>query len=227
MLIPAARAGKLFGNDGGLTLTLYPAFPDNFTMRTPLFVRIDALDVPLWCEQFERRGVTGAVVRFADIDTARRAAELVGKELFIEQEEEVDDEFYMEDLIGFRAMGFEAAPAVDLSAQTQPGSPATSCTRPQEAPRLAQTTCSSTQCGKSVAKGTESSPSCAVPVHKTFTGRVTDYYDSEANPLLEVTTDEGDEVLVPAAEEFIARIDFEERLIEFILPEGLMDLNRK
>lgn len=54
-------------------------------------------------------------------------------------------------------------------------------------------------------------------------GEVTDYYDSEANPLFEVTI-EGREHLVPAAEEFIAGIDFEGGKIKFVLPDGLLEL---
>lgn len=93
-------------------------------------MRIDSLDVPLWCERFERRGAAGALAEFADWDTARRASELVGRELFVEADEErSDDEFYMEDLIGF---------AADVDGRQ---------------------------------------------------GEVTDYYDSEANPLLGVTID--------------------------------------
>ena len=42
---------------------------------------------------------------------------------------------------------------------------------------------------------------------------------SEANFLIYVR-----QVLVPAAEEFIAHIDFEERRIHLVLPEGLLDL---
>ena len=46
-------------------------------------------------ESFEKRGVSGANVRFADFDNTRRAEELIGKELFIElAEDEDDDEFY-------------------------------------------------------------------------------------------------------------------------------------
>ncbi|MEG1611619.1 MAG: ribosome maturation factor RimM [Alistipes sp.] len=170
MLIPAARASRLFGTDGGLMLTLYAAFPSEFSLDIPLFARIDMLDVPLYCDQFERRGVTGAVVHFADIDTERRATELLSKELYInlrEDNQEEDDEFYMEDLVGFHA----------------------------EAKGLA--------------------------------GEVTDYIDSEINPLFEVTTAEGNAVLIPAAEEFVAKIDFEKRRIKFVLPEGLIDLNAK
>jgi 16S rRNA processing protein RimM len=54
-------------------------------------------------------------------------------------------------------------------------------------------------------------------------GEISDYYDSEANPLFEITLD-GEEHLIPAAEEFIAHIDFERRTIKFVLPEGLLEL---
>ena len=55
MIVPAGRINKLFGTEGGVMLSLYPAFPEDFTTDTPLRVTIDALEVPLWCERFERR----------------------------------------------------------------------------------------------------------------------------------------------------------------------------
>lgn len=54
-------------------------------------------------------------------------------------------------------------------------------------------------------------------------GRITDFYDSEANPLFGVELD-GREVLVPAVEEFIAGIDFDNRSMKLVLPEGLAEL---
>ena len=86
-------------------VTLYTTFPDDFRMEEPLFILVDELAVPLFCSSFERRGQSSAVVNFDDIDTERRAEEwLVGREIFIEEEESDDDEFYMEDLIGFKAI---------------------------------------------------------------------------------------------------------------------------
>ena len=161
-----ARVGKLFGeaNKGGLSITLYDTFPEDFDFEAePLMVEIDSLDVPLWCVSFERRGVSGANVRFADFDTTRRAEELIGKELFIDLEEEESDEFYMEDLIGFKV-----------------------------------------RAGK-------------------LKGEIVDYYDSEHTPLFGIDFGEG-ERLIPAAEEFIAGIDFEGQTIKMILPEGLLEL---
>ena len=78
-------------------LSLYPAFPEDFTTDTPLRVTIDALEVPLWCERFERRGQSGATATFADFDTERRAQELVGLEFRIECDEDEDDEDDEED----------------------------------------------------------------------------------------------------------------------------------
>ena len=86
-------------------ITLYTTFPDDFRMEEPLFIRVDELAVPLFCSSFERRGQSSAVANFDDIDTERRAEEwLVGREIFIEEDEQDDDEFYMEDLIGFKAI---------------------------------------------------------------------------------------------------------------------------
>lgn len=171
MTVPAGRINKLFGTEGGVMLTLYPAFPEDFTTDTPLLVTIDALEVPLWCERFARRGASGATATFADFDTERRAQELVGLEFRIGQTEaeEDDDTFYLEDLVGFAVAAEETGSA-----------------------------------GK-------------------FSGTVTDYYDSEANPLFELEID-GRQVLVPAVEEFIAHIDFEGRTMHLVLPEGLIGL---
>lgn len=164
-MIAVGRIGRIFGNDGGVMVTLYANFPDDFSTQEPLFVVIDKLAVPIFCSSFERRGQSGAIISFDDIDSVRRAEEfLVGREIFIADEEsDDDDEFYMEDLIGFTV-------SVD---------------------------------GR---KGT-----------------LTDYYDSEANPLFEISLD-GKEHLIPAAEEFIAHIDFDKRSIKFILPDGLLEL---
>ena len=166
-MIAVARVSKLFGqaDTGGLAISLYTTFPEDFDpQEDPLFVEIGSLAVPLYMDSFERRGVSGANVRFADFDNTRRAEELIGKELFVEEcVEEDGDEFYMEDLIGFRVEAGE------------------------------------------------------------LRGEITDFYDSEMNPLFGVDFGQG-ERLIPAAEEFIAQIDFDKGIIRMVLPEGLMEL---
>lgn len=164
-MLAVGRIGRLFGTDGGVMISLYTTFPDDFKNEEPLFVDIDGLAVPLFCASFERRGQSGAIAHFDDINSERRAEEyLVGREIFVDDSSDDDsDEFYMEDLIGFEV-----------------------------------------RIGK-------------------LCGELTDYYDSEANPLFEIRI--GDkEHLIPAAEEFIAGIDFDKRTIRFVLPDGLLEL---
>ena len=117
-----AKVGKSCGTHGELTINLYDTFPSDFTIEEPLFVYIDNLAVPLFFDHFERRGKSGGVVVFADFDTTHRAAELIGKELFMGLEEELlgleveeeefdeDDELYLEDFVGFTAT-FEGSDA--------------------------------------------------------------------------------------------------------------------
>ena len=200
--IPAGRINKLFGTDGGVMLSLYADFPADFDTDTPLLVTIDALEVPLWCERFERRGASGAVAAFADFDTERRAQELLGLEFRIRFDEEDDDEFYMEDLIGFAVTGFEIRHGGTENSNSNSNS------------------------NRDANGGSNDNANTAAgdgtPPAGQFAGRVADYYDSEANPLFELEIG-GRRVLVPAAEEFIAHIDFEGRTMKMILPEGLID----
>lgn len=105
-LVKVGRIGKLFGTNGGLTLSRYDTFPDEIITEEPLWVVIDSLAVPLFAENFERRGRSGALVRFADIDTPQRAEEFIGHELYMEPEDEApdSDELYLEDLEGYTAI---------------------------------------------------------------------------------------------------------------------------
>ncbi len=106
-MIAVARINRLFGVDGEVIINLYDTFPEPFSLDTPLFAKVDSLNVPLYCEKFERRGRSNAQVAFADIDTERRVGEFMGTELYCteggEESEYTDsDEFFMEDLIGFK-----------------------------------------------------------------------------------------------------------------------------
>ena len=214
--IPAGRINKLFGTDGGVMLSLYADFPADFDTDTPLLVTIDALEVPLWCERFERRGASGAVAAFADFDTERRAQELLGLEFRIRFDEEDDDEFYMEDLIGFAVTGFEIRHGGTENSNSNSNSNSGDSNEDANGGSNEDANGGSNDNANTAAGD-------GTPPAGQFAGRVADYYDSEANPLFELEIG-GRRVLVPAAEEFIAHIDFEGRTMKMILPEGLIDL---
>jgi 16S rRNA processing protein RimM len=61
-------------------------------------------------------------------------------------------------------------------------------------------------------------------VGDTLTGRITAFFDSDLNPLLEIELN-GERELIPAVEDFITSIDDTSRRIAFDLPEGLLGLN--
>ena len=108
--VAVARVSKSFGSEGELLVSLFDTFPDDFDLREPLFVEIDRLAVPLFCDRFERRGRNGALVVFADFYSERRTAELIGRELFLcggrladGEEPPGDGLVYLEDLVGLEA----------------------------------------------------------------------------------------------------------------------------
>jgi 16S rRNA processing protein RimM len=100
-MLAVGRITKLFGAECEVNVNLYADFPDDFSEEQPLFTVVDSLVVPLFCESFSRRGKGSATVRFADIDTTKRAELIMGNEIFIEEPEADDDEFTFDDLIGF------------------------------------------------------------------------------------------------------------------------------
>ncbi len=58
-------------------------------------------------------------------------------------------------------------------------------------------------------------------------GRITAFFDSEFNPLLEIETVPGGErELIPAQDDFIVEVDEKRRKVVFSLPEGLLGLNK-
>ena len=105
-----ARISKLFGHEGEVVLNLYDTFPEDPDNEEPLLARIDSLTDPLFFDEFRRRGRTSAVVRFADFDTPDRASQLLGLELFIDDEgdgdedEDPGDGVFLEDLVGYSAL---------------------------------------------------------------------------------------------------------------------------
>lgn len=250
--IPAGRINRLFGTDGGVMLSLYAAFPATYDpAQTPLLVTIDALEVPLWCERFERRGATGAVVTFADLDNERRATELLGLEFRIRVTDETpeDEEFYLEDLIGFAVTAEETGtdsssqpapdpqpetapahlsqphPAMQTEPSACPGSTPATAVQPdlQPAPTPASARGNDAKRSAACKSATGEATGGTSPGRRFYQGTIVDFYDNEANPLFELEI-AGKSVLVPAVEEFIAHIDFERRTIRLILPDGLLDL---
>ncbi len=59
---------------------------------------------------------------------------------------------------------------------------------------------------------------------KTYIGRIDNFDDSTENALFIVKNNAGDIFYIPVTDEFITAIDEEKKIIEFDLPEGILDL---
>ncbi len=81
-LTTIGKIQKTFGAHGELMLALYNDFslPQN---NTPLFISIDGLNVPFYLKSAEEKGSKYIVV-FDDMESEKRALELVGKEVCVE-----------------------------------------------------------------------------------------------------------------------------------------------
>jgi len=58
-------------------------------------------------------------------------------------------------------------------------------------------------------------------------GIIAEVLDRPSQPLIAITSDQGEEILVPAIDDFILSIDREQKKLYIQVPEGLIDLYRK
>ena len=72
--------------------------PEDLEISEPVFVYFDGLPVPFFIEKFARKGNSKAVVHLSDIRNFDDAEELVGKEVYVKDEESDEAD---EDLVGW------------------------------------------------------------------------------------------------------------------------------
>ena len=156
------RIGKPHGIGGEVTLR----FTDDVFDRVDadyLVLMVDGILVPFFIEEYRFRSDELALVKFEDIDTMDRAAELTGCDVFFPRHlADIDNDV----LTWSQIVGYDI---VDVAS------------------------------GKVI-------------------GRIESVDESTINVLLELA----DGTLIPAADEFIADIDHEARLLVMRLPDGLL-----
>jgi len=116
------RIGKTHGVKGEVTFH----FTDDVFDRTDadyVFVETEGLLVPFFFEEYRFRSETTALVKFADIDDANRAAELTGCDVYFDRAlcDDTTDELTWQELVGYSLVDSATArpvgeiTAVDLS----------------------------------------------------------------------------------------------------------------
>lgn len=218
--IAVGKVGKTFGQSGDVVVGLYEAFDSaaevvlrglnaeggsglGIDNQEPLHVVFDGLEVPVFIDRFDRRGRAGALVRFADIDTPRRAEMLVGKELFFggsltDQGEDLAD------IVGWQAeMWVSNEP--DDSTDDVGGAGSKTMERGVKSPI----------CGTVTAVfDATMNPLLQVEIDTSISSR----------GIAGDGVGEKDEVLLPVA--FVVKVDDKAKKITLRLPEGLLELNK-
>ncbi len=162
------RLGKTHGVKGEITFH----FTDDVFDRVDadyVFVETEGLLVPFFFEEYRFRSEETAIVKFENIDSADRAADFTGCDVYFPRELTENDE---EELSWAEIVGFSI---IDAN-------------------------------------------------NGNIIGVVEKVDLSTINTLFELRTPAGENLLIPANDDFITNIDRKERCITMNLPEGLLDL---
>ena len=92
---------KTFGINGELIIKLSNDAPDKINTKEPVFIIIDGLSVPFYFNRVENRGTNKVLAVFDDMETAASAQELVGKKIYYQSDEELEEIQDLGIFIGF------------------------------------------------------------------------------------------------------------------------------
>lgn len=159
-----AKVLKSNGTDGGLLVSAPQV--ELSEIQGPVFIEFDGLPVPFFISDVRAHGTTKYVIHINDVTTLSDAEEMVGRAIYLDSEEEMDEEDGLMDFSGWTLF--------DLT-------------------------------GKGRKK----------------VGVVSDYEPIPGNLCLYVETADGEEVMIPLHEDFIAEADPEKQELLLDLPEGL------
>jgi len=84
------KVAKSYGDKGDVVINLSPSDPKDINFEGPVFIYFDGLPVPFFIESCQAKGGR-RIVKFENIDTFEEAEEIVGKEIFLNIDEDQDD----------------------------------------------------------------------------------------------------------------------------------------
>ena len=119
-MLQIAKILKSNGIEGDVLIGLSGIDAEEIETTEPVFVEFDGLPVPFFIERLTPRGNTRAIVHLTDVDNLQDAEELVGREIFIDAEEEDDD---FEDFTGWTIMDGERLVGTATGLEDIPGNP--------------------------------------------------------------------------------------------------------
>ena len=84
------KVAKSYGDKGDVVINLSPSDPKDINFEGPVFIYFDGLPVPFFIESCQAKGGR-RIVKCENIDTFEEAEEIVGKEIFLNIDEDQDD----------------------------------------------------------------------------------------------------------------------------------------
>lgn len=100
-MLQIAKILKSNGTDGDVLLGLFDIQIEDFDLEEPLFIEFDGLPVPFFIEKIAPKGQSKAVVHLSGVDDLEDAEEIVGRQVWMDVEEEEDE---VEEFIGWTVL---------------------------------------------------------------------------------------------------------------------------
>ncbi len=100
-MLRLAKILKSNGTDGGLLIGLLDIDADEVDLKEPVFIVFDGLPVPFFISDIQAKGSSKAIVHLGDVTSLEDAEEMVGREILVEGENDVQEG---EDIVGWTVL---------------------------------------------------------------------------------------------------------------------------
>ena len=97
-MLQIAKVLKSNGIDGDILIGIRDIEIQDIDLKEPVFIYFDGLPVPFFIESISPKGTGKAIVHITDVNSLKDAEEIVGEGIFIDAEEEGEQE---NDFIGW------------------------------------------------------------------------------------------------------------------------------
>lgn len=97
-MLQIAKVLKSNGIDGDILIGIRDIEIQDIDLKEPVFIYFDGLPVPFFIESISPKGTGKAIVHITDVNSLKDAEEIVGEGIFIDAEEEDEQE---NDFIGW------------------------------------------------------------------------------------------------------------------------------
>jgi len=119
-MLQIAKILKSNGTDGGLLIGMRDIEADDINLKEPVFIEFDGLPVPFFIQDISPKGTSKAIIHLNDITNLEDAEEIVGRAVYVDSEEENDEE---DDFMGWTVFDKKKKVGVVDGFEDIPGNP--------------------------------------------------------------------------------------------------------